>query len=75
MKDTRIKIDHKWLKGQIDDRGLKHNYVAEHIGISKQMLSLVLAGKIALSTKRWVAMAKFLGIDWKDMNFTVPEVK
>jgi transcriptional regulator with XRE-family HTH domain len=46
----------------IDQKGLKHKYIAEKIGVSKAMLSLFLSGQRNLSQEKKMKLNKILNI-------------
>lgn len=50
------------LRALIDARGLRHEWVARHAGISPSMLSMVLSGKRRLRPERLEALARVLQV-------------
>ena len=53
---------YKELKSVIDKRGLKHNYVAQKIGITPNYLGQILNGNRKLSTDVAIKAAQVLGL-------------
>lgn len=52
------------LRAAIDDRGLKYSWVADRIGVSRPMFSMVLSGERRLAFDRARQLAALLGADF-----------
>ena len=50
------------IREQIKDSGIKQKFLAEHLGISTSMLSLVLSGERKLSDEKWMKLQTFLSV-------------
>ena len=53
------------IREQIKDSGIKQKFLAEQLGISTSMLSLVLSGERKLSDEKWNKLITFLGVTFK----------
>ena len=45
------------------------------MGFTNSMASLVLAGTLAISTKKWMRLANYFNMEWRDMKFIEPKFK
>lgn len=52
------------LRAAIDDRGLKYSWVADRIGVSRPMFSMVLSGERRLAFDRARLLSALLGADF-----------
>ena len=50
------------VRKQIRDSGIKQKFLAEQLGISTSMLSLVLSGERKLSDEKWDKLITFLSV-------------
>ena len=50
------------IREQIKDSGIKQKFLAEQLGISTSMLSLVLSGERKLSDEKWMKLQTFLSV-------------
>ena len=50
------------IREQIKDSGIKQKFLAEQLGISTSMLSLVLSGERKLSDEKWNKLITFLSV-------------
>tara|TARA_R100000773_G_C4173509_1_gene86241 strand:- start:372 stop:581 length:210 start_codon:yes stop_codon:yes gene_type:complete len=50
------------VRKQIKDSGIKQKFLAEQLGISTSMLSLVLSGERKLSDEKWMKLQTFLSV-------------
>lgn len=50
------------INQQIKESGVKQSFIAEQLGISPSMFSLVLNGKRTLSDEKWQSLNTFLAV-------------
>lgn len=64
IEDTRSVSALPALRSAIDARGLRYSWVAERIGVSRPMFSMVLSGERRLAIERARNLAELIGADF-----------
>lgn len=64
VEDTRSVSALPALRAAIDERGLRYSWVAERIGVSRPMFSMVLSGERRLAGDRARLLAELIEADF-----------